>query len=52
MEDEILISVSFRVPQNDRKALVERLIPLMRVAIETGGDTVHVSLQPYRPDEE
>lgn len=52
MENEILISVSFRVPQDDRKALVERLIPLMRIAIETGGNTVNVSLQPWSSEEE
>lgn len=52
MEPEILVTVSFRLPQADRRALAEHLIPVMRNAIVAGGDTVHISLQPYDPDED
>lgn len=51
MEPEILINVSFRLPQADRRALADHLAPVIREAIIAGGDTVHVALQPYDPDE-
>lgn len=52
MEPEILINISFRLPQADRGALAEHLGPVMKEAIQAGGDTVHIGLQPYTPDEE
>lgn len=52
MEPEILITVSFRLPQADRRALADHLAPVIREAIIAGGDTVHVAMQPYDPDEE
>lgn len=52
MEPEILINISFRLPQADRTALADHLSPVIREAIIAGGDTVHVGLQPYDPDEE
>lgn len=51
MEPEILVTVSLRLPQADRRALAEHLAPVIREAIVAGGDTVHVGLQPYTPDE-
>jgi hypothetical protein len=51
MEPEILITVSFRLPQADRRALADHLAPVIREAIIAGGDTVHVAMQPYDPDE-
>jgi hypothetical protein len=50
MEPEILINISFRLPQADRRALGDHLSPVMKEAIVAGGDTVHISLQPYDPD--
>lgn len=52
MEPEILVNITMRLPQADRRALAEHLIPTIRSAIIAGGDTVHISLQPYDPDEE
>jgi len=52
MESEILVSISFRVPQVDRHDLVPRLAPLFNEAIIAGGDTLHISLTPYNPDED
>lgn len=52
MEPEILVNVSFRLPQADRRALAEHISPVVKEAIVAGGDTVHVGLQPYDPDEE
>lgn len=52
MEPQILVNVSLRLPQSDRRALAEHLAPTIKEAIIAGGDTVHVSLQPYDPDEE
>lgn len=52
MEPEILINVSFRLPQSDRTALAVHIAPVVKEAIIAGGDTVHVSLQPYTPPEE
>jgi len=52
MEPEILISITMRLPQSDRQALAAHLAPVINEAIVAGGDTVHVSLQPYDPDEE
>lgn len=55
MEPEILVNISFRLSQlaaMDRRALSEQLTPLITEAIALGGDKVHISLQPYDPDEE
>lgn len=52
MEPEILVSITFRLPQSDRTALAEHISPVVTEAIIAGGDTVHVSLQPYTPPEE
>ena len=52
MEPEILVTVSLRLPQADRRALAEHLAPVIKEAIIAGGDTVHVGLQPYDPDED
>lgn len=51
MEPEILVSVSLRLPQSDRRALAEHLAPVIKEAIIAGGDTVNINLQPYDPDE-
>jgi hypothetical protein len=48
-EPEILVTVSLRLPQADRTALADHLTPVMREAIIAGGDTVHMTLQPYTP---
>ena len=47
MEPEILVNISFRLPQADRRALSEHLAPVIKEAIIAGGDTIHVGLQPY-----
>lgn len=52
MEPEILVNISFRLPQADRETLGMYLRDLMQQAIVVGGDTVTISLQPYDPDEE
>lgn len=52
MEPEILVNISFRLPQADRTALGEHLAPVLKEAVIAGGDTVHIGLQPYDPDEE
>lgn len=52
MDPEILINVSLRLPQLDRRALAEHLAPIFKEAVAAGGDTVHFSLQPYDPDED
>lgn len=51
MDPEILVSITFRLPQADRRALAEHLVPVMKEAVIAGGDTVYISLQPYDPDE-
>lgn len=51
MEPEILVNLSLRLPQADRRALAEHLAPVIKEAIIAGGDTVHIGLQPYDPDE-
>lgn len=51
MESDILINITFRLPQADRQALAEHLAPVIREAIIAGGDTVHLGMQPYDPDE-
>lgn len=52
MEPEILVSVTLRLPQADRRALAAHLLPVIEEAIIAGGDTVHIGLQPYDPDVE
>lgn len=52
MDPEILVNISFRLPQTDRRVLGEHLAPVFKEAVAAGGDTVHVSLQPYDPDED
>lgn len=50
MEPEILVNVSLRLPQADRRALADHLAPVIKEAIIAGGDTVHIGLQPYDPE--
>lgn len=55
MEPEILVTISFRLSQlaaMDRRALSEQLAPILKESIAVGGDKVHISLQPYDPNEE
>lgn len=52
MEPEILMNISLRLPQSDRRALALHIAPVMQEAIIAGGDTVHISMQPYDPDED
>lgn len=52
MESEILVSITLRLPQSDRRALAAHLAPVIGEAIIAGGDTVLVSLQPCDPDED
>lgn len=51
MEPEILVNITLRLPQADRRALADHLAPVIKEAIVAGGDTVMVSLQPYDPDD-
>ncbi len=51
MEPEILINISFRLPQADRTVLAEHLGLVVYESIRAGGDTVTISLQPYDPEE-
>lgn len=50
LEPEILVNISLRLPQSDRRALGEHLAPIMKEAVIAGGITVHISMQPYDPD--
>lgn len=50
MDPEILVTISLRLPQADRRALGEHLSDVMKEAVIAGGDTVHIALQPYDPD--
>lgn len=52
MEPEILVTISMRLPQADRRALADHLAATIKEAIIAGGDTVHVALQPYDPEED
>lgn len=52
MEPLILVNISMRLPQSDRQTLADHLAPVIKEAIIAGGDTVHVGLQPFDPDEE
>lgn len=51
MLPEILVNISLRLPQSDRTALADHLAPVIKEAIIAGGDTVHVALQPYDPED-
>lgn len=51
MKSEILVNITLRLPQADRRALADHLAPVIREAIIAGGDTAHVTLQPYEPDD-
>lgn len=52
MEPEILVTVSFRLPQADRRALADHLAPVIREAIVAGGDTTMLNMQPYTPEDD
>jgi len=52
LEPEILVNISMRLPQADRRALGEHLADVMKAAVIAGGDTVHIALQPYTPEED
>lgn len=51
MEPEILVNISFRLPQADRPTLADGLSPVIKEAIIIGGDKVNISMQPYDPDD-
>jgi hypothetical protein len=50
VEPEILVNISLRLPQADRRALAEHLAPVIKEAIIAGGDSVSIGLQSYDPD--
>jgi hypothetical protein len=52
MEPEILVTISFRLPQVERRTLATQLEMIMKQAIIVGGDTVGINLQPYTPEED
>jgi hypothetical protein len=52
VDPEILVSITLRLPQADRKILADHLENVIHEAIVAGGDTVHISLQPYDPEAE
>lgn len=52
MEPEILVSISMRLPQTDRVTLARHLAPVIQEALQVGGYTTSISLQPYTPDED
>lgn len=52
MDPEILVTISMRLPQADRRVLAEHLALVMKEAVAAGGDSVNINLQPYDPDEE
>lgn len=52
MEPEILVNISLRLPQADRRSLGDHLQTVMKEAVIAGGDTVHISLQPYTPQDD
>lgn len=52
IEPEILVTISLRLPQADRQALGVHLQDVMKEAVIAGGDSVHISLQPYTPEDE
>jgi len=52
LEPEILVNLTLRLPQADRRALAEHLAPVIREAIIAGGDSVHIVLTPYTPSDD
>jgi hypothetical protein len=52
IDPEILVVISMRLPQVDRRALGEHLQDVMKEAVIAGGDTTSISLQPYDPEED
>lgn len=52
MDPEILVSITLRLPQADRRALADHLAPVIKEAIIAGGDSVMVNLQPYDPEDD
>lgn len=46
------MNISLRLPQADRNTLAEHLAAVMKEAVIAGGDTVHIALQPYTPEED
>lgn len=52
MAKEVLVTLSLRFPELDRRALAEHLAPLVTEALAAGGNSFNLSTQPYDPDEE
>jgi hypothetical protein len=55
LEPEILINISFRLPQiaaMDRQDFSDKMLDILREALLLGGTTMHFSAQPYDPDED
>lgn len=47
-----LINISFQLPEMDPKKLGPMLEDVSRAAIEVGGYTTNISIQPYNPEED
>lgn len=51
-EPEILVNITFRLPNHDRTALADHIAPVIHEAIRAGGIGTTISVQPWDPDEE
>lgn len=55
LEPEILVNISFRMPQlaaMDRLQWTEQMMDVIREAMIIGGPTIHIGIQPYTPEED
>jgi hypothetical protein len=52
MDNRILVNISFQLPEMSKQDLGTYILPIVNEALNIGGNTVHVSLQPYDPDAE
>jgi hypothetical protein len=50
IDPEILVNISFRLPNAHREVLAEHLMPVIQEGIKAGGASFHLNLQPYDPD--
>jgi len=44
---ELLVTITFRVPQTDLSTVGSQVEPVMRAAMAVGGNTAHIDISVY-----
>jgi hypothetical protein len=47
---ELLVTVTFRIPAAKRDVIMEKVAPIMQMAMNTGGETAHLDIEFYEEE--